>query len=199
MNETLEQPQRVWTCQKCGRKMPIRLDVCRCGVMRQPGTPDEAVAATELKLGYEPPGNSAAPASGGILQWAVLITVAVIAAGALVAIQIVPVRKAATPLPDGAFASQRPQAPASSAPELPSEELAPAPFNFAGTWDAPGGSEPTSPGATAPAAPPALEDVVSSSIPAIVSIETREGRGSGFFAAADAVITNRHVVGTNTS
>ena len=44
-----------------------------------------------------------------------------------------------------------------------------------------------------------LEDVVSNSIPAIVSIETREGRGSGFFAAPRTVITNRHVVGSNVS
>ena len=44
-----------------------------------------------------------------------------------------------------------------------------------------------------------LEDVVSNAIPAVVSIETQEGRGSGFFAAPHAVITNRHVVGTNLS
>jgi hypothetical protein len=44
-----------------------------------------------------------------------------------------------------------------------------------------------------------LEDVISNAIPAVVSIETPEGRGSGFFAAPHAVITNRHVVGTNLS
>ena len=42
----------------------------------------------------------------------------------------------------------------------------------------------------------ALEDVVSRSIPAIVSIEAGQGRGSGFFAAPRTVITNRHVVQT---
>ncbi|HKY19970.1 MAG TPA: trypsin-like peptidase domain-containing protein [Vicinamibacterales bacterium] len=35
---------------------------------------------------------------------------------------------------------------------------------------------------------------MSRSIPAIVSIETRDGRGSGFFAAPRTVVTNRHVV-----
>jgi hypothetical protein len=39
-----------------------------------------------------------------------------------------------------------------------------------------------------------LEDVVSRSIPAIVSIEVGPGRGSGFFAAPRTVVTNRHVV-----
>src|SRR5204863_7749927 len=55
----------------------------------------------------------------------------------------------------------------------------------------------TAPAANAP--PDSLEDVVSNAIPAIVSIETKEGRGSGFFAAASTVITNRHVVGNNVS
>jgi hypothetical protein len=46
---------------------------------------------------------------------------------------------------------------------------------------------------------PALEDVVSRSIPAIVSIEAGESRGSGFFAAPRTVITNRHVIQNNVS
>jgi hypothetical protein len=44
-----------------------------------------------------------------------------------------------------------------------------------------------------------LEDVVSRAIPAIVSIEAGQGRGSGFFAAPRTVITNRHVVQDNVS
>jgi S1-C subfamily serine protease len=40
---------------------------------------------------------------------------------------------------------------------------------------------------------------VSRSVPAIVSIETAEGRGSGFFAAPRTVITNRHVIQSNVS
>jgi S1-C subfamily serine protease len=45
----------------------------------------------------------------------------------------------------------------------------------------------------------ALEDVISRSIPAIVSIEAGQGRGSGFFAAPRTVITNRHVIQDNVS
>jgi hypothetical protein len=41
--------------------------------------------------------------------------------------------------------------------------------------------------------------VVSRAIPAIVSIETAQGRGSGFFAAPRTVITNRHVIQNNVS
>src|SRR5262249_1874458 len=44
-----------------------------------------------------------------------------------------------------------------------------------------------------------LEDVVSSAPPAVVSLETSEGRGSGFFAGPNTIITNRHVVAGNVS
>jgi len=44
-----------------------------------------------------------------------------------------------------------------------------------------------------------LEDVVSRAMPAVVRVETATGFGSGFFIAADTMLTNVHVVGTNTS
>ena len=44
-----------------------------------------------------------------------------------------------------------------------------------------------------------MEDLVSRAIPAIVSIEAGQGRGSGFFAAPRTVITNRHVIQNNVS
>ena len=53
---------------------------------------------------------------------------------------------------------------------------------------------------SAPSAPSSsLEDIVSRSIPAIVSIDTGSGRGSGFFAAPRTVITNRHVIENHVS
>lgn len=46
-----------------------------------------------------------------------------------------------------------------------------------------------------PASPErALEDVIAQVLPAVVSVETERGRGSGFFAAPGIVITNYHVV-----
>ncbi|MCM3880593.1 MAG: S1C family serine protease [Vicinamibacterales bacterium] len=80
-----------------------------------------------------------------------------------------------------------PAPPAAAAPSEPIETLP--------NWQAP--PPEVSPSTTGPVA--SLEDVVSNSIPAIVSIETREGRGSGFFAAPRKVVTNRHVVGNNVS
>src|SRR5439155_14757639 len=55
---------------------------------------------------------------------------------------------------------------------------------------------------TAPAAadvPPALEDLVTRVMPAVVTIQTSVGRGSGFFVTPDTVITNVHVVGTDST
>jgi S1-C subfamily serine protease len=45
--------------------------------------------------------------------------------------------------------------------------------------------------------PRSLEDVISASLPAVALVETPAGRGTGFFVAPDTLITNAHVVETN--
>ena len=45
----------------------------------------------------------------------------------------------------------------------------------------------------------ALEDVVSRAMPAVVLVESSSGTGSGFFVRRDTVLTNVHVVKTDTS
>jgi S1-C subfamily serine protease len=57
---------------------------------------------------------------------------------------------------------------------------------------------PASAAAPAEAAKPALEDVVSRALAAVVLIETPTARGTGFFVTQDLLLTNAHVVGTNT-
>src|ERR1700682_1115195 len=47
--------------------------------------------------------------------------------------------------------------------------------------------------------PEPLEDVISRVIPAVVLVETPTGRGTAFFVAPDTLLTNVHVVGTNSS
>jgi S1-C subfamily serine protease len=46
---------------------------------------------------------------------------------------------------------------------------------------------------------PALEDVISLVMPAVVTIQTGSSRGSGFFVTPDTLLTNVHVVGTNST
>ncbi len=51
---------------------------------------------------------------------------------------------------------------------------------------------------TAPAeAPLSTEQIVHDALPAVVTVETDEGRGSAFFVAPDKLLTNAHVVGRN--
>ena len=135
-----------------------------------------------------------------MLPWIVIGLVTVIAAGSLIALQVIPVR----PKPQTAAIAPdvQPVAPDTSAAPAADSDL---------THETP--VAPTAPYAPyapvdtatiasiAPIAPnsAALEDVVSRAIPAIVSIETAQGRGSGFFAAPRTVITNRHVIQNNVS
>lgn len=49
-------------------------------------------------------------------------------------------------------------------------------------------------GPSVPLPQAAFEDVVAQVLPAVVSIQTPEGRGSGFFVRPDTVLTNEHVV-----
>jgi S1-C subfamily serine protease len=60
---------------------------------------------------------------------------------------------------------------------------------------APDEAEPSTPAATAAS----LEDLVSRASPAVVVVETSSGRGSGFFVTSDTILTNVHVVSSNTS
>ena len=50
-----------------------------------------------------------------------------------------------------------------------------------------------------PSAEPAIEETVARVVPAVALIETGRSRGTGFFIAADRVMTNAHVVGNETS
>jgi hypothetical protein len=111
-------------------------------------------------------------------------------------------RPAPPPQPPPQAARSVAEAPAaqgtpSSAPADPSAaENQPGPFVFPDmSAPLPSVALPSASASTAPS----FEDVVSNSVPAIVSIETREGRGSGFFAAPQTIITNRHVVAENVS
>lgn len=136
-----------------------------------------------------------------MLPWIVLGIVTVIAAGSLIALQVIPVRpqpQAAAIVSDSRPAPVEPSAPA---PVQNGAELAPiAPYEPRAPREPYAPHEPYAPSAPAtPGNPASLEDVVSRAIPAIVSIEAGPSRGSGFFAAPRTVITNRHVVQNNVS
>ncbi len=175
-----------WTCGACGRQVPARVDACRCGAARA----DATLVISDVPL------ETDRPAQGqSLFQWVVLGGVAVIAGGALVALQVMPVRSATQPAksadsltaalennPAASAASPSPEPSPSAIPEPPIVSSLPSP-------DPSSGAEATA----------SLEDVISRALPAIVSIEAGSGRGSGFFAAPQVVVTNRHVVQGSTS
>jgi len=173
-------PEFSWLCPECGRRVPNKTAICRCG-----GTRVEVLSAGAL----DGAGPAEPAARSNRLPWIVLGIVTIAAAGGLVALQVVPVKNNPAP----ANASGAPGAPGASA-FVPTSPIASADKPAPVAPDAP--LAPITP--DAPDAPNsvALEDVVSRSIPAIVSIEAGQGRGSGFFAAPRTVITNRHVVQT---
>jgi S1-C subfamily serine protease len=182
-----DSPQFSWLCPECGRRVPNRLEICRCGGSRVEVLPTGSLDPTE---GAAP--SAPAPKSA-MLSWALLGLVTVAAAGTLIALQVIPVKtNAPSPAP-----ATNPAAAPSEAPDagLPPAAVADIPTPIAPyTADVP--IAPIAP--VAPNAPTSsLEDVVSRSIPAIVSNEAGQGRGSGFFAAPRTVITNRHVVQSN--
>ena len=217
MSDISVQPQYSWLCPGCGRKVPNRYDTCRCGEGRDAAA--GAMSATGA-MGAAPDAMGATSAIGAegaigadepqrrspVLAWMVVGFVTLAAAGTLIAIQVMPVRpqpQTSAVAPVAAPSISLVPAPIESSPATSADAGAFAPFAPIAPIAPDAAIAPDAPVAppTAPVAPiaPALEDVVSRAIPAIVSIEAGQGRGSGFFAAPRTVITNRHVIQNNVS
>ena len=93
-----------------------------------------------------------------------------------------------TPQPTEATASADPRP---GEPQWPSD---PALFTQAAPSAKPSAAPPVDTAARGTVSARSVEDVVSSAIPAVVLVDTTEGRGTGFFVSSDTVITNAHVV-----
>lgn len=197
-----EAPHFIWICPQCSRRVPNRLDSCRCGFSREPGS-------HEFEVGVEAEAEPAPAEKAGLFRSAATTIAGAMALAAIAAVVAVRVLKP-EPAGDGPIAYSQPtgQAADSGMPSTPPSAAA-QPAVPAG--ETPVASEPIyfpAPVAVAPESPvPAptsesarsFEDVVSASIPAIVSIETSGGRGSGFFTSPHTLITNAHVVAGNVS
>jgi S1-C subfamily serine protease len=132
----------------------------------------------------------AAPASasqGGLSPlWALPLTAAIIVFGLFAWKSAAPLPPAQPPVAIAPPASSLPpdtpgagRAPAAVAAPLPDLSPVPPPVTRApATWS--------------------IAEVVGRAAPAVVTVQTNAGTGSGFFIAQDAVITNNHVVGQAT-
>ena len=172
--------QFSWKCPACDRRVPIRVQECRCGFQRQ--EPDAAPSTEPVETG----------ARSGPSPSLFLILGAAIGLGA--AVYIVQTRE---PVPIEAkgrvVASEALPATESAAQNTVAQTsdtiVAPVKGSIVLTGPAPAASNAV---ATAPTG--SIEDVVSASLPAVASIESGTGRGSGFFIRPDLVVTNNHVV-----
>lgn len=174
-NRDLTPTSRV--CPACNRRVPSRIEQCRCGyTFTAPAAPEPAPAADVA--------DTPAAVSGS--RWIVPVIGAAIVAGAAIwffmqpRTENRPVQTTAAGVP--AKAPSPAAAPVTSSPSTPMALPVPVP-----------------PAAAATPVPASLEEVVSAAIAAVVLIDTPNARGSGFFVTADTLITNAHVVEGNSS
>ena len=176
----------VWVCPACSRRVPNRVVLCRCGyeAKAQLESPPSAAQAAEVS----PPrprvpwaliwsGISMALLAMLAVQWSSSDTTRPVASSSAVSLETSEARAAAAPLRFAPATIPTEQQPVAPMPEVrvPSVSGRPA---FAGV-------------------PPPLEDVIGAAIPAIVSIESPSGSGTGFFVAPGIVATNEHVISGN--
>jgi S1-C subfamily serine protease len=168
----MEQPGPAnisWTCPSCGRRVPRRVDACRCGFAHAETSADKPISAP-------PPPAPPRQDSNQI----VFLSLLVLVAGGIVALFLL---RESAPVPATAATSSGPATQVS----LPIADAAPL---VDLSTDLP---EP----ATAPEPLPttaSLEDVVSRVLPAVASITAGPSRGTGFFIKPDQVLTNAHVI-----
>ena len=172
--------QFSWKCPACDRRVPARVQECRCGFRRHDANDGTltAPAETSTRTG----------------QTRSLFLILGVAIGLGMAIYIVQSKEPAPIAAQTRVDSSQAPVATGLAPEQPLARasdtfVAPVKGSIVLTGPAPSAS---STPATAPAG--SIEDVVSASLPAVASIDTGTGRGSGFFIRPDLVVTNNHVV-----
>jgi S1-C subfamily serine protease len=183
----------VWVCPACGRRVPQKVDTCRCGeVQPEPVRvkPDMTTVTTD---------TSDSPASGARSMLATIrsaVFVSIVLFGVVAGWRFSDRR--ADPAPAGPLAAatrpvvRTPPATPSATPDIGRIALDPAPRPVL--------SDPSK--AALPAAAPspaALEDVISRAMPAVVRVEAGGAYGTGFFVSSDTILTNVHVVQGNVS
>ena len=162
-----------WNCPSCGRRVPSRFEECRCGFTM---TELSAFAAEETPSSHS---------RSGLAAFVLIILGAAIGLG--IAVYIVqsqneqPAPRPQTP-PDATQPGQTQSAPGGDT------FVTPVGGGIVATRPA------ALPSSSALSSPATIEDVVSAALPAVASIDTGTGRGSGFFIRPNLVITNYHVV-----
>jgi len=163
-----------WDCPACDRHVPGRIRACRCG-FEQPG----AAAPDGERTGSRP--------------WAAGLPLLAVGLVLGAALALYPWHSAPAAAPAAA-----PAGPAASVAVKVPEVAELPPIDTADEPKAPEPPRDPEPTIDPPEAPK-LEDLVSRVVPAVALIQAGQNRGTGFFIARDKVLTNAHVVGTQSS
>lgn len=187
----LEPSAGAWVCPGCGRRVPPRINECRCG---SPRPSREVVEAPPV----EP------PASGGPvsvpLSWAVAGCLLV--AGAVAFFLARPAGPVVTDAGSTPGDVQASDAVGSSTERSPVASPQSPPVDNPGSGlpttapSAPEAVQPLAPALPGSAEGPSIEDTARRVMQAVASIEADAGRGTGFYTAGGLLLTNAHVVGS---
>ncbi|MAG71960.1 MAG: hypothetical protein CL471_16970 [Acidobacteria bacterium] len=173
----------VWTCPGCGRQVPHKVQSCRCGFQRT-ALPEPAPSPPTAAppVAREPRGPWTAVWAGvSVLLLAIVLLRPTSSPDETSTAAPAPA-PAPAPVVEGRPDPSAIAAPAPSAPTVRPAEASPPP------------RDPPPPVRPTPVAVRSLEDVIGSAVRAVVSIEAGTGRGTGFFADRNTVVTNAHVV-----
>jgi len=196
-------PAFSWICPECARRVPNKVAACRCGFRF-----DGAATPADSALPDRTVAAAPEPTDRGSLR---MLVVGATSTVVLVAVFYWTILR--TPAPDRPAAAMVSAGQASRPPVAMVEKtVAPAALTPSAVSAAPLTDDTLAPAGVAPipldspAAPAALstgatslEDLVGRVLPAVVTIQTATGRGSGFFVTADTILTNVHVVTTSPS
>ena len=181
-----ESSSATWVCPGCQRRVPRRLATCRCGFTQTDGSAPE--------IAGEPVPS---PTSGAAAVARTAAAFVVVLAGGIWWLTRGP---APRPVAPAVMMAPAPKPPASvPATTVLTAQPTPPPPAFAPTTPAPPAARGTAPSTPITPSSATLEDLVSRVSPAVVTVEAGSGRGSGFFVAPDTILTNVHVVASNTT
>jgi S1-C subfamily serine protease len=162
--------QFVWTCPGCRRTVPNRLALCRCGHTR---TSEAAEPVAERPPGLAAPTSRKTRVNPIYIAFAAGMSVAIAAV-------VTGVLLLSASSPSGRDRPTSPREADAAAAVVPDPLGASA-------------GEPLE-SSTRPLNPLTIEEIVTRTMPAVVTVETRRGHGSGFFVSPDTLLTNAHVV-----
>ena len=198
----------IRVCPACGRRVTPPAMTCRCGTSVEgvaltappprvliPPPPDTTRRDRAIKIGI---------AIAGILVASVIIYRSTGLANVLARIAFISAgrsEKAAAPAPTAPITARRASPPPAAIAETPADvpPAVPEPTALERVMAAAAASKRAAEANAPPVATRTLEDVISAAMPAVVRVETPTSIGSGFFIAADTLLTNVHVVGANST